>query len=477
MTSDSLDELRSRLLARVPSSALFGFQGLRAADSITVESCLPLEFLVACDWGLDGPAWDARLRYFAVEKTLGRRIVWTHQSIVDAFAGAWGEALRNYLTEGDAPRFIIPYRSTEFLEQLSDDTDGLVTVIANPLHLKNRFDDKIAFHQEAVRRGLAVPPGEIRAVGELSSDLLQKWGPQLIITERVGSSGNQTHLIRDPQELVAVQTQLKEKSGEDALVIANRFLDGPALGMTALIFQGKPRISQPSVMVNGLKGCSMHRFDYAGSDYGAIARLPDSALEQVKKDTLIMGEWAADLGYQGIFGVDFIIHDGEPYALEFNPRLLGTTQLMTELELRQSSVPPAIYWHLAELMGVKISEEGASVYLDHLAASPLSGFQLWLRNIRPHPVRIGRSLPPGIYAMENKIPKFLREGDRISALNGPDEILVTCSPPAEGTEVEPRGAFFKLEGLGTILDDAARCVRPHTVQMVASFSELLNLSE
>jgi hypothetical protein len=247
--------------------------------------------------------------------------------------------------------------------------------------------------------------------------------------------------------------------------------------MTGLIFKGKPRISQPSVMITGLKGCSMHRFDYAGSDFGAIARLPEPAIEEIRKATLALGEWAAEIGYRGIFGVDFVIHEGRPYALELNPRLLGTTQLMTELELRQSPVPPSIYWHLAELMGADISEEETSRFVDHLGGAPLTGFQLWLRNTRPHPVRTGRSLRPGIYAMEGKIPRFLRNGDRVSALNGPGEILLTCSPPPEGREVAPRGAFFKLEGVGGVLDDTLESVTPGTVQMIASFTDQLNLVE
>ena len=230
-------------------------------------------------------------------------------------------------------------------------------------------------------------------------------------------------------------------------------------------------------MINGLAGCSMHRFDYAGSDFGAIDRLPEVALEEIRKATLALGEWAAGIGYRGIFGVDFVIHEGRPYALELNPRLLGTTQLMTELELRQSPLPPSIYWHLAELTGVEVSEGEISRYVDNLGTSPLTGFQLLLRNTRPHPVRNGRSLQPGIYAMEDKIPRFVREGDRVFALDGPGEILLTCSPPSGGTEVAPRGAFFKIEGVGGVLDEAVENVTPEAVRMIASFTELLDLNE
>ena len=78
--------------------------------------------------------------------------------------------------------------------------------------------------------------------------------------------------------------------------------------------------------------------------------------------------------------------------------------------------------------------------------------------------------------MENDGPRFVRDGDRIADLEGPGEILVTCSPPAEGTLVEPRGAFFKLEGLGSLLDGSVEDVTPETTRMVTSFTESLRLT-
>ncbi|MDP7505292.1 MAG: hypothetical protein QF774_14845, partial [Nitrospinota bacterium] len=80
------------------------------------------------------------------------------------------------------------------------------------------------------------------------------------------------------------------------------------------------------------------------------------------------------------------------------------------------------------------------------------------------------------YIIEGEAPRHIRKGHRILDLEGPDEILVTCSPPAEGTVVEPRGAFFKLEGLGGLLDETAEKVTPHTTRLVESFTAALELT-
>lgn len=476
MPSFALDSFARRLAAAAPSSARFGFQGLRAADSIAVEECLPLEFLIACDWGLDGPGWDGRLRYFSVERGGGRRIVWTHASLVQAYDGPLGQEMRAFLRRDDLPRFVVPYRSTEFLARLAGESGGRLSILANPLALKARFDDKVAFREEAARRGLRVPPGEIVEAEGLEAQLLKRWGAPMVVTERVGSSGNQTHLIEDAGALRRLREDLTAKLGPGALVVASAFLPGPAVGATGIVYGGRTWMSHPSVMVTGLAGCAMHRFDYAGSDYGAYLRLPRRAREQIEISTLRIGEWAAASGYKGIFGVDFIVHEGEAYALELNPRMLGTTQLLTELERRENEAPPSVFWHLAGFLGLDAREE-AERWLLPLSRPRLEGFQLLLRNTGSSPQRVGASLRPGIYGNLEASPRFLREGVRISELKEPSEVFLTCSPPAEGTVVAPRGVYFKLEGLGTLYDEEVGGIAPWVPRAVESFTRGLAVSE
>ena len=471
----SAETLRSRLSAAASPSARFGFQGLRAADAIAVEECLPLEFLIACDWGLDGPRWDARLRYFAVERGLSRRIVWTHASLVEAYEGPLGQEMRAFLRRDDLPRFVVPYRSTEFLARMARESGGQLSILANPLALKTRFDDKIAFREEAQGRGLRVPPGEIVEAKGLEAGLLKRWGAPFVVTERIGSSGNQTHLAGSAEEVGRLRGQLVAKLGAGAPVIVSAFLPGPAVGATGLIYGGRAWMSHPSVMVTGLEGCAMHRFDYAGSDYGAYLRLPRSVQARVEEATLKIGEWAAAAGYTGIFGVDFIAHGGDAYALELNPRMLGTTQLLTELERRESGAPPTVFWHLASFLGLVAGEE-ARQWIPGLARPRLAGFQLLLRNTGPTLLRVGSSLKPGIYGSLGAHPRFLRAGERLSDLQGPGEVLLACSPPERGTVVEPRGVFFKLEGLGTLYDEEVTGIAPWVGEAVRGFTHGLGLS-
>jgi len=476
LPSHTKNDFNDILISAVPDGATFGFQGLRAVDSITVENIVPLDFLIACDYGLDGPEWDRRLRYFAVERGRNRRIVWTHSSLVEAYEGALGEQIRQYLSQGDTPRYVIPYRSTEFLGKLAEQAEGRLRILANPVEIKTRFDDKIAFRRQAVEAGFDVPPGDVAALGDLGLKHLEEFGPVMIISERIGSSGNQTHLIDSAEALANKRDELIETLGPDAPVIVSTFLSGPAVGTAGLIYNGKPWMSHPSVMFTGIPGCSMHRFDYAGSDYAAYRLVSLESRRKIEEFTLKIGEWIAEAGYRGIYGVDFIVHRDEPYALELNPRVLGTTQLMTELEEIQGSAPTTTFWHLAEFLKPGAALDAHQDLPADLSRPDLSGFQLLIRNTSLSRVRIGDSLEPGIYAIQNGRPEFIRRGYRLSDVQDQDEVLVTCSPPAKGTIVEPRGAFCKLEGVSSIYEGGEEQISPAAREMIDVFTRRLALS-
>ncbi len=476
LPSYNKDNFNEVLISAVPDGSTFGFQGLRAVDSITMESIVPLDFLIACDYGLDGPEWDRRLRYFAVERGQNKRIVWTHSSLVEAYEGALGSEIRKFLSIGDAPRYVIPYRSTEFLGKLAEEADGRLRILANPVEIKTRFDDKISFRRRAVEAGFAVPPGDVVALGELGPNQIEQFGPVMIISEQIGSSGNQTHLIDSPEALANKRDELIEKLGADAPVIVSTFLSGPAVGTAGLVYGGKPWMSHPSVMFTGIPGCSMHRFDYAGSDYAAYRLVSEKSRRKIEEFTLKIGEWIAEAGYRGIYGVDFIVHQDEPYALELNPRVLGTTQLMTELEEKHSSAPTTTYWHLAEFLNPDAALDAHQDLLAELSRPDLSGYQLLIRNTRSSKMRIGHSLEPGIYTIQNGRPEFIRRGFRLSDVQGQDEVLVTCSPPAKGTIVEPRGAFCKLEGVSSIYEGEEEQISSAAREMIDAFTRRLALS-
>lgn len=62
------------------------------------------------------------------------------------------------------------------------------------------------------------------------------------------------------------------------------------------------------------------------SESDRFAKMYDDFLVVVKK----IGERMRRMGYRGVFGVDFLVNDGEIFVLEVNPRLTGATPLLTQ---------------------------------------------------------------------------------------------------------------------------------------------------
>ena len=149
---------------------------------------------------------------------------------------------------------------------------------------------------------------------------------------------------------------------------------------------------------------------------------------------------------------------------------------MTELEEIQSTAPTTTYWHLAEFLRPGGALDAHRDLLAELSRPDLSGFQLLIRNTSDSRKRIGHSLPPGIYTIKKGNPEFIRQGYRLSEVQDQDEVLVTCSPPAKGTIVEPRGAFCKLEGVSSIYEGGEKQISPYAREMIDIFTRRLALS-
>ncbi|MFQ6111165.1 MAG: ATP-grasp domain-containing protein [Nitrospinota bacterium] len=438
------ESIRRALLSPFEGEACeFGYQGLRATDSIAISPLLPLSFIIACDYGLDTAHYDRELRFFSLERGKGVRSLWTHGALLDSFPEFWGREVKDYLTSRPHPVCLIPYRSTHYMEELSEAEGGRVKILANPVHLKNVLDDKRRFRAVMGELGLKIPPGYVSLAEDISfREGARRLGNPFVAQLPVASSGNGTFLVRDEAELRGLMRRL-DYQGD---LILNRYIHGYSLGMTACIYRGQFYMASPSVQLSGIADCSSHIFGYAGSDFAAFSRLVPPAL----KDKLLpqverVGEWVAAQGYRGIFGVDFIVEGEELYAIEINPRLLGTTQLMTEAQLLSREVLPSVFLHLAEFLGVEVEVSSREEFNRATIHAELSGFQLFLRNTASTACRVEGEIEPGIYTLEGEGLKFLRFGRFQEELRDEEEFLLTCSVVPKGKVVVPGGVFLKLQ--------------------------------
>ena len=297
----------------------------------------------------------------------------------------------------------------------------------------------------------------------------------MIIAERIGSSGNQTHLIDSSEALANKRDELVEKLGPDALVIVSAFLDGPALGAAAVICNGKPWMSPTSVMFTEFPVAPCTVLITPEATMRRIGRFPGKSAENRGSHSENRRVDSRG-GLSGNIRRRFHRHNDEPYALELNPRVPGNhaTDDRTRgnpehdahhhilafgriLEAGRRSRRASGFARRPQPAGfIRLSAFDTKHETFESTNRPLSGS--W--NLR-HQQRRGAEIHPA----------RLSSG-RCSRQN---EVLVTCSPASKGTIVEPRGTFCKLEGVSSIYEGGGKQISADAQDMIDTFTRLLAL--
>lgn len=70
------------------------------------------------------------------------------------------------------------------------------------------------------------------------------------------------------------------------------------------------------------------RMSSRGSDFMECRKIKESIKNKVKKYSLAICEQLQKIGYTGILGIDYIIHNEEVYFMEINPRFQSSTNLL-----------------------------------------------------------------------------------------------------------------------------------------------------
>lgn len=186
-----------------------------------------------------------------------------------------------------------------------------------------------------------------------------------------------------------------------------------------------------------------------------------------------IGEYLAQRGFRGVFGVDFM-HDttnGQLYPLECNPRFTGALTMYSLMMLQQTRVPPLEFFHIMAHNGMTDFFDFDAVNrelkrrlpLAHISLSPLGIYDMKL------PLRAGvyRFVPA------TKKLQFRRPGAYPWDIQEPDEFLLIDSVPRLGKKVPqnvPR--IFKLIFNHSIAQSSYE-VTPTVGTLISSLTEAL----
>ena len=424
----------------------FCWVGQRIIDSIGLHVLLPIRSIIACDFGIESPqvARSCGARIHSIEEASGIRKAWSSYHIEEAIArliDAYGLEIFGQMKTG-----IIAYRAAPILEQVIADPMGShLRLLAPPSDVVKRLDDKL-YTFEGLTSAHISQPRSIIQVAQTSDyeHIKQQLGNELVIKERLSSSGSGVHFISDRASFEDVISRI----GHQSVLISER-VSGLSYNVHVVVNEERVLISAPSVQLVGLQECATKPSIYCGNDFAALASVDKETLVTIESMALAIGQWMAKDGFRGLFGADFVGSGNQIYIVDINPRLQGSTSLLTQAELLLGRTP-TIQGHIATYL--PLQQEVRNLPMGY-QTEPLSGAQIILHSLSDYPAEVRGSLLPGIYTANRKGHlDYARPGLSLLDCVGTDEFLITCAVPSVGTIVEPGASLLKIVTLGSIID-------------------------
>lgn len=273
------------------------------------------------------------------------------------------------------------------------------------------FEDKISFYKLCLREDWSVVPGEINTLDKLHyTSLAGKYGQRIIIQFGRGWAGQTTFLIDNENDLKKLQDEYPSRE-----VRLTKFIQGLTFINNACVTKEEILVSPPAQQINQNDSCF-------GVTYGRQwpSRLSLNQEDQLESLTKKVGEKMREVGYRGLFGLDFLIDSQERfYLLENNARQTASISFYTQYEILNKKTP-FILQHINEFLKLNLPE------ISDLKTK-ICGGELIIRNNKKVKTYVKDILRLGVYDFQENNLNFLREGCRLEDLGNNEEFLLLVS--------------------------------------------------
>jgi len=411
-----------------------------------LDEVLPIRGVSCMDHGVDYDQIEAQLgiQLLEYEQPGVRRFNWIGCGIEVVF-----ERCRDQIGAVlDArPREDWIVTSTPASEQLERfcETRSL-RYVGTPAHVAEPFKPKRRLHEALAALGLPRVEGRwLRLAGADLSQLQAELGAEFFAQTDLGAAGSGTRMIQDHASLLAAA----ESFGDDP-VFAAPCLGELSLNINAAVVAGRAFSGCPNVQLAGVDQLGAPCGGYAGNDYSAAATLDPAIAHDAVEQTVAIGEWMAAQGFEGLYGLDFVIgaRDGRCHAVDLNPRWQGSTHLSVQAELASGRLPLVVA-EFAYRCGLLDLEE-----LEHRRdqfTQPVEAAQLCLRAPSARLCRVPEQVRPGVY--RSTAASFCRDGLRLTDCRDQEEWLLTCGVPRQGTLVEPGALLVRVSSTRSVVGE------------------------
>lgn len=254
---------------------------------------------------------------------------------------------RRLLSEVSGRCVVMPYRPSGLVSSLAFARRDTVTLAGLHKDRQHIFENKPWVETELGDRG-------VRGLGwryvadehrDVALRLLER-GPQVIRASRT-SGGVGIAVVRDAADL-----EQHWPAELDAFVGFAPYLDPTyPINLSGVVFpDGSVRLHPASLQLIGVPSCTDRPFGYVGNDFGALKSLSSGILSELDDLGITVGRWLHEERYNGVFGVDALVHNGAVHFTEINARFQGSSALSARVA-RHVDVPDLFLDHLAAMLG------------------------------------------------------------------------------------------------------------------------------
>ncbi len=352
---------------------------------------------------------------------------WARDLIIDE--------IRSCVADGGLIASYMPQRTLERIAMRSR-----ATILGNSRDLFNDLSDKPKTEMALAERGVRTIPQRYFTAGQFGSiaALLMR-GPR-VVRRSSSASGEALALIRTVEEARAFLVDVEPT----AIVASSPYLEHaiPVSASGVVWSDGSLTLYPGSVQLIGIKGYTHRDFGYCGNDVAAFSQFDDAIVRDVETTVRVVGQYLHERGYVGAFGVDLMVDGDDVYYTELNARLLGTSDLFSDL-MHSVGLPGIYLDHVAACLGgsaqaflslrdLRRELPPASRIVAHRVDDEGAG--IWYGALESH-AEIDMQVPFGVDVAVGGILRRIRFDHAVTA-TGRDLLAIT---PSEVSEIEAAG--------------------------------------
>lgn len=420
--------------------------------ALGLDRLLPIALITCLDDGadLDLVREACAVRLCSVEETRGRRVNWIGSGIQHIFEQRRAAIEAELRRHPKGSWLLTSSPSCALMEAFCD--AGGYRRVGTPARMVEYFKPKVRLFEALGALQLPQLPGRwLRRADADYRDLASEVGSSFVVQRDLGAAGSGTVLVRSDADW----RNLDERFACGAVWVAP-YLGDLSFNINAAVCAGQVCVGFPSVQLAGFAELGAPWGGYCGNDYSAVAEIPRDIVGDVQAQTERVGTWLQSRGFDGIYGLDFVLDrsSGRAYAVDLNPRWQGSTSLSVQAECEAGRLPlaAAVFAAQSGVLG-----PGDIRALRDEFRKPVLGAQLNVRARLREAAPATKSVCPGAYP-RSPHPACRRACFRLSDLRD-DEYLVTGGVPRRGVVVEPGAWLSRIVSRGA-------AVRPESMALL-----------